>query len=150
MVNSLDVPFGPLILNATLARFNNCSSGGPLDICTLCRVLDCTVNGHLESAWVENTPTFTAVRISHPDGRTTGFVTCPGEALVELGSQVRADMAALGFTETFFSGYSNNHMGYFATSNEYDVGGYESQVSKGERRSEWVVFLLSAADTVRH
>ncbi len=35
------VDFGPTDLNYTLARFNNCTSGGPLDICTFCKILDC-------------------------------------------------------------------------------------------------------------
>jgi hypothetical protein len=66
-------------------------------------------------------------------------------------------MAALGFDHTILAGYSNNHMGYFATPREYgafpspmtcapphaphthvpthhamyneDVGGYESQLT---------------------
>jgi hypothetical protein len=35
---SVVVPFGPTNLNATLERFNNCTSGGPLDICAICMV----------------------------------------------------------------------------------------------------------------
>ena len=27
------------------------------------------------------------------------------------------------------AGYSNNHMGYFCTPDEYDIGGYESQLT---------------------
>jgi len=32
----------------------------------------------------------------------------------------------MGFDQTLLAGYTNNHMGYFATANEYDIGGYES------------------------
>ena len=38
--------------------------GGPLDICTLCRVLHCDVNAHLNSGWIEETPRFTAIRVT--------------------------------------------------------------------------------------
>ena len=56
------IPFGPTDLNATLGRFNNCTHGGPLDICTICAVLKCDVNAHLNSAWVEENPRFSAFR----------------------------------------------------------------------------------------
>jgi hypothetical protein len=46
-----------------------------------------------------------------------------------LGWQIRNDTALLGFDVTVFAGYSNNHMGYFCTPNEYDIGGYESQLT---------------------
>ena len=56
------VPFGPTILNATLARFENCTSGGPLDICSICAVLHCDLNPHLNTAWLNENPRFTAIR----------------------------------------------------------------------------------------
>jgi len=33
------------------------------------------------------------------------------------------------FDQTLLLGYSNGHMGYFATPNEYNWGGYESQLT---------------------
>ncbi len=124
------VDFGPVIFNATLAstRFDNCSSGGPIDVCTLCRVLDCKLDGKLQSGWIETTPQFTAVRLD-VGGKRCVFVTCPGEAIVELGWQVRNDTQKLGYSDTFFVGYSQNHMGYFTTPNEYEIGGYEAQLT---------------------
>ncbi len=35
----------------------------------------------------------------------------------------------MGYNITLLAGYSNAHMGYFATPNEYDIGGYESQLT---------------------
>ena len=35
------VPFGETNGNLTLARVENCTKGGPIDICTLCRVVSC-------------------------------------------------------------------------------------------------------------
>lgn len=125
---SVIIPFGFTNLNATLERFGDCSSGGPLDICTICKVLQCDLNAHLDSAWIENEPRFTAIRFGI-GGRHILLVTLPGEPLYELGQQVYGDMAALGFDHTILAGYSNNHMGYFATPREYDVGGYESQLT---------------------
>jgi len=122
---STDVSFGPTQLNLTLQRIDNCTSGGPLDICSLCMVLNCDENIHLNEAWVENTPKFNAFRIS-VNGKDNLIVTIPGEALTQLGTEIRNDSRILGFKNTILMGYTNNHMGYFATANEYDVGGYES------------------------
>lgn len=127
-VASKFVPFGPTQLNATLARFDNCTSGGYLDICTVCKYLRCDLNAHLPSSWVEDTPKFNAFRITI-DEVDTVLVSMPGEALVELGWMIRNDTLDLGFEQTFLCGYTNSHMGYFATPNEYDIGGYESQLT---------------------
>jgi len=125
---SVIVPFGETDLNMTLVRMDNCSSGGPLDLCSFCLILDCDANIHLPSSWVEESPRFTAFQFTI-NGVTTVGVTIPGEALIELGWQIRNDTQKLGFDQTLLFGYSNNHMGYFATSNEYDWGGYESTLT---------------------
>jgi len=127
-VYSYLLPFGETNLNYTLARFNNCTHGGPLDICTICAILRCDLNAHLGSAWLENKPRFTGVRLDY-DNRSVIMVTMPGEALLELGWEIRNDTQKLGYDQTFLLGYSNNHMGYFATPDEYDIGGYESQLT---------------------
>ena len=57
------------------------------------------------------------------------FIIFVGEALVELGWWIRNDTLALGYDTTLLAGYSNAHMGYFATPDEYDIGGYESQLT---------------------
>jgi len=127
-VYSQIVPFGLTSLNMTLQRFDNCTSGGPLDICSICEILRCDLDLHLDEAWLEQNPRFTAVSFEL-GGKTTLMVTLPGEPLVELGWQVYNDTLKMGFDNTFLCGYSNNHMGYFATPNEYDIGGYESQLT---------------------
>jgi len=38
------VPFGRTNLNLTLARVENCTKGGPLDICSICEVVSSIVN----------------------------------------------------------------------------------------------------------
>ncbi len=48
---------------------------------------------------------------------------------MEVGWSLRNATQKLGYTNTFFLGYSQNHMGYFCSPNEYDVGGYESQLT---------------------
>lgn len=122
------VPFGLTNLNMTFERFSNCSSGGPLDICTICRILKCDANLHLGPGWMEESPTFGAFRFT-VDGHDALLVTMPGEPLSELGSQVRNATLAMGFETVLLAGYSNAHMGYFATPDEYDIGGYESQLT---------------------
>jgi len=82
----------------------------------------------MPSSWIDNTPRFTAFRLDVA-GVSYGIVTFPGEALLELGWQVRNDTQKLQFDKTLLFGYANNHMGYFATPNEYDIGGYESQLT---------------------
>jgi len=125
------VPFGPTDLNATLGRFDNCSSGGELDICTICSVIGCDANVHLYSAWIEQSPKFTAFSFVI-NGKSTVSVSIPGEALIELGWWIRNDTLDMGYNQTLLIGYSNAHMGYFATPNEYDIGGYESQLTLGD------------------
>jgi neutral ceramidase len=120
--------FGPTNMNLTLERIGNCSHGGFLQICTICHFLACDLNLHLGEHWIENRPRFTAVRLDI-GGRTNLIVTSPGESLTELGTQVRSDARILGSDLTMIFGYSNSHMGYFATAREYEVGGYESTLT---------------------
>jgi len=122
------VEFGDTDLNYTLARFNNCTQGGILDICSFCKVLRCDLNAHLNSGWITNQPRFTAIRIDIGTQHNV-IVTAPGEPLLELGWWIRNDTLALGFDTTLLFGYSNAHMGYFAPPDEYDIGGYESQLT---------------------
>lgn len=122
------IDFGPTNLNFTLARFLNCTHGGPLDICTLCEKLQCNFNAHLPDNWVESHPKFTGIKVT-VGGESHMMVTIPGEALVELGWWIRNGTQALGYDSTFLLGYSNNHMGYFTTPDEYEIGGYESQLT---------------------
>lgn len=117
--------FGKTNLNLTFARAANCTHGGFLHICTICNYMNCDANLHLDSKWIDNTPRFTGVRMNI-GGQNIVIVTSPGENLVQLGNQVREDAKKLGSDLTLLFGYSNTHMGYFATSNEYEIGGYES------------------------
>lgn len=119
------VPFGKTDINLTLARVENCTKGGPLDICGICELLNCEENLHLNEAWIEQNPKFAAFAFNI-DGVNTGLVTIPGEALSDLGKEIRSDLLKMKFDNVLLGGYSNNHMGYFATLKEYDVGGYES------------------------
>jgi len=122
------VPFGPTDLNATLARFLNCTHGGPVDICTFCAIFNCDENLHLYSQWLEETPRFSGMKLTI-DNIETYVGTVPGEPLLELGWWLRNDTQKAGYDYTILAGYSNNHMGYFCTPNEYDIGGYESQLT---------------------
>lgn len=120
------VDFGPTNLNLTIVRATNCTHGGPLDICTLCKVLHCDAPIHLSMSWVSNTAMFNAFRFTIR-GKHSVMVSIPGEAIVELGWKIRNDTLDMGFDgTTLLAGYSNNYMGYFTTPNEYVLGGYES------------------------
>ncbi|KAL9654538.1 hypothetical protein ABK040_006603 [Willaertia magna] len=128
-VSSRLIDFGPTNLNLTLQRVGNCTTGGILDVCSICASTImrnvCDLNVHLDADWVENKPKFTAARITI-GGNNHVLVTNPGETLTEVGGWIRSDMSQLGFTGAgLLFGYSNNHMGYFASPREYAVGGYE-------------------------
>jgi hypothetical protein len=120
-----NVQMGETSLNLTFARTLNCSSGGPLDVCKFCEIMDCDANIHLPASWIEDDPKFSATRIT-VDGRHNIIGSIPGEALVEDGWWMRNETKKLGFDVTFLQGYTNNYLGYFAPPDEYDVGGYES------------------------
>eukprot|EP01104_Vermistella_antarctica_P016348 TRINITY_DN554_c7_g1_i1.p1 TRINITY_DN554_c7_g1~~TRINITY_DN554_c7_g1_i1.p1 ORF type:complete len:522 (-),score=121.45 TRINITY_DN554_c7_g1_i1:264-1829(-) len=123
---AIHTDFGRTNLNLTLQRLDNCTRGGPLDVCSICEVMHCDENIHLGPAWVEQQPMFSAVRWDI-HGNKTLLVSIPGEALVELGWQIYNDtLIDLDFDQVLLFGYTNNHLGYFATPNEYDIGGYES------------------------
>ena len=83
-------------------------------MCSICNIVKCDANLHLPSSWVETRPSFSAFSFFLQE-KNVLLVTIPGEALVELGEQIRSDAADLGFTQTFLLGYSQNHLGYFAT-----------------------------------
>jgi hypothetical protein len=51
-------------------------------------ILKCDANIHLPESWVEEYPRFTAF-LFQINGVSTGMVTIPGEALVELGWWIR-------------------------------------------------------------
>jgi neutral ceramidase len=119
-------PFGPTNMNLTLERIANCTHGGPLDICSICRVLKCDLNLHLGDAWIETEPRFSAFRFTVNGNVHNLLVTIPGEAIVELGTWIRNATRSLGFTNVLLYGYSNNHLSYFTTPREYEAGGYES------------------------
>jgi len=90
--------------------------------------LNCDLNLHLGSAWVETRAKLSAVKIT-VNNKNFGLISIPGEALTELGRYLYDDMAKLGFDDTFLLGYSNNYMGYFAPPDEYDIGSYESALT---------------------
>jgi hypothetical protein len=95
-----------LSLFYSLLELTERATGGPLDICSICRVLDCDANIALDESWVEENPRFTALNWQ-VNGKKIGMVTLPGEPLIELGWMVRNDTLELGFDNSFLLGYSN-------------------------------------------
>ncbi len=127
---SQEVDMGRGDLNYTLARFDNCTHGGFLDMCTVCRLLRCDLNARFNGGWLPTLAKYSSVRLDiGVPAKSVAFVTLPGEPLLELGWIVRNTTQALGFNLTFLLGYSNEHQGYFATPDQYDIGGYESQMT---------------------
>lgn len=76
-----------------------------MNVCSLCMVLKCDENLHLGQSWLQNTPRFTAFAFQ-VNAKDVVITTIPGEALTELGYQIRNDTKDLGFDVTFLAGYS--------------------------------------------
>ena len=64
---------------------------------------------------------FSGVRIGE-----AAFVSMPGEAIAQIGLDVKAHGDAVGLPESFVVGLANGHLGYMTTREEYFQGGYES------------------------
>eukprot|EP00211_Chloroparvula_japonica_P002877 CAMPEP_0119124318 /NCGR_PEP_ID=MMETSP1310-20130426/3980_1 /TAXON_ID=464262 /ORGANISM="Genus nov. species nov., Strain RCC2339" /LENGTH=456 /DNA_ID=CAMNT_0007114257 /DNA_START=195 /DNA_END=1565 /DNA_ORIENTATION=+ len=134
--------FGQMEANWTLSRNKDCHVGGPHNACTICTVLNpdwCTLNLPGGEGWTEEVLRFTGFRLSFSD-KEVGVVTVPGEPLFSLGQQIRADNQELGFKELFLSGYTNHYANYFATPEEYVIGGYEAGLT---------LFGINTAEKVR-
>jgi hypothetical protein len=69
----------------------------------------------------EDQTNFSGVRIGDH-----AFVTMPGEAIVQIGLDIKAHGVDLGFSGTSVIGLANGHLGYLTTAEEYWQGGYES------------------------
>lgn len=64
---------------------------------------------------------FTGLRIG-----SAVLLTIPGEAITQIGLDVKGHAEALGYEDAFVVGLSNGHIGYITTEEEYWQGGYES------------------------
>lgn len=65
---------------------------------------------------------FTAFRINDD----CMIATIPGEAITQIGLDIRRGCEALGFPTAMVFGLSQNHLSYFVTEREYWQGGYEA------------------------
>ena len=84
---SVIVNFGKTDMNLTLERVSNCTSGGFLDICGICKFLDCDLNLHLGPEWLQEEPRFTAIKMKVA---TTKFGRVKLEIPVEKSSRLRS------------------------------------------------------------
>jgi neutral ceramidase len=78
----------------------------------------------LDASMVDHRFRYQALRINNDV-----IVAIPGEPISELGMQIKADGASLGFGRTLVFGLANGHMGYVTTEAEYEAGGYESMIT---------------------
>jgi len=87
---------------------------------TLCDIIGSPLTLPLQASWLPEKLPFQALRIAD-----TVFVTIPGEAVTEVGWELKAKAEALGFAHAFVLGLANDHGGYFATLAQYQAGTYE-------------------------
>lgn len=78
----------------------------------------------LVPGWVSTVLPFQAIRIDD-----TVFATIPGEAITEIGWDVKARGFAKGFARAFVIGLANDHGAYFTTYAEYVRGEYEGMAT---------------------
>jgi len=57
----------------------------------------------------------------------TAMITLPGEALVSLGLSIKK---LSPFVKTFILGYGNDYLGYIASAEDFDLGGYETRLAR--------------------
>ncbi len=76
------------------------------------------------------------------------FLTMPGEPMVEYGFKLEA--AISDRATPIVVGYANGKLGYIATADSYEVGGYEPEMSplKPEAEAEILAALGRLADKV--
>ena len=92
---------------------------------TLCDLLPgVSVQVPLDPNWGPKKGPFQAIRLGD-----TVLAMVPGEPITELGWQMKARGAALGFAHTFVIGLANDHLSYFTTRSEYARGLYEGTSS---------------------
>ncbi len=75
----------------------------------------------LTSALIDTEFSFHGVRINK-----TLFLTVPGEAIRDVGLELKQVGKNAGFDETFVLGLTNGYMGYVTTDKEYREGGMEA------------------------
>ncbi len=78
----------------------------------------------LSSLDIDRSFRYQAIRLQN-----TLLSSIPGEAIHEIGLEVKAMGALLGFEHTFVCGLANGHMAYITNQREYNVGGYEALAS---------------------
>lgn len=74
----------------------------------------------LPADWTETRFRFQAIRIDD-----TVICSIPGEAIHEIGLDLKAYGRAAGFRWAYAFGLANGHMSYITTPREYALGGYE-------------------------
>jgi len=88
---------------------------------TLCDVLPgVTLSVGIDKDWVPKSAPFQALRIDD-----TVLATLPGEAITEIGWDVKRRAVAKGFARAFVVGLANEHLSYITTQQEYMRGEYE-------------------------
>ena len=76
------------------------------------------------------------------------LLTMPGEPMVEYGFKL--EKAISDRAVPIIVGYANGHLGYIATADAYEVGGYEPNTSKLAPEAELIILteLSRLADRV--
>lgn len=117
---STEVDFGRATLRLDRSRVD--AGDLPPEILDLAGpILDRGVEIPLPRDWTENRVRFQAVRLGG-----ALVVSVPGEALHEVGLEIKEYGRAAGYDPVLVFGLANGHLGYIAPEREYEAGGYEA------------------------
>ncbi len=119
-----DVAFPPPVLNVGCFEL----PGTTTTLCDLIPGVPIHITVPLLSGWLPSTLPFQAFRID-VGAEQLAHATVPGEAITEIGFEIKARARAKGFEHAYVIGLANDHMGYIATQAEYDRGKYEGQAT---------------------
>lgn len=89
---------------------------------TLCSLSGFPPTLPLDPDWLSTTLPFQAVSID-----STVLVAIPGEAITEVGGDIKQYGGTKGFAHTYILGLANDHGGYFTNLAQYQAGSYEGQ-----------------------
>lgn len=122
--HSRTIEFGPGYFHLNPGRIGETTSTDPGATCPTTIQYYPGFTVPLESGWIETSMRFQAIRLND-----VVITSVPGEAITELGLQIKSDGASLGFSKTFIFGLANGYMAYIVTEPEYWCGGYEPKAT---------------------
>lgn len=107
---------------------------------SLCDIIGSPLTLPLKASWLSTELPFQALRLDD-----TVFVAVPGEAVTEIGWNLKKHAEQKGFAHGFVLGLANDHGGYFTTVAQYQAATYEGTATLYGEETGAVVESSAAA-----